>query len=76
MAEEEAAARDVDMGDGDSDDSSSDEDVELDAADEARIMALEAQLEAAPTVYDTHVQVRHASGLPTPGTRSEQRGGG
>jgi hypothetical protein len=59
MADEEQ--RDVDMGengdDGEDDSSSSDEEVEMDPADEKRIMNLEKQLGANPSVYDTHVQV-------------------
>lgn len=48
--------KDVDMSDSD-DDSSSEEEVDIDPQDEQRIMSLEAQLEASPTVYDLHVQV-------------------
>jgi hypothetical protein len=59
MAEEKQ--QDVDMGengdDVEDDSSSSDEEVEMDPADEKRIINLEKQLEANPSVYDTHVQV-------------------
>jgi hypothetical protein len=58
--------RDVDMGengdDGEDDSSSSDEEVEMDPADEKRIMNLENQLTANPSVYDTHVQVGGRTG--------------
>eukprot|EP00882_Tetradesmus_deserticola_P018726 GHRQ01020111.1.p1 GENE.GHRQ01020111.1~~GHRQ01020111.1.p1 ORF type:complete len:179 (+),score=84.90 GHRQ01020111.1:151-687(+) len=59
MADEEQ--RDVDMGengdDEEDDSSSSEEEVEVAPADEKRIMNLEKQLEANPSVYDTHVQL-------------------
>lgn len=48
--------KDVSM-DGSDDDSSSEEEVDIDPKDEQQIMALEAQLEASPTIYDTHIQV-------------------
>eukprot|EP00775_Hariotina_reticulata_P001716 gene1716-2059_t len=52
------AKPDVEMGDhqGDEDDSSEDE-IELSEADQQKIMQLEGQLEANPTVYDTHIQL-------------------
>jgi hypothetical protein len=59
MADEEAldaAMSDGGAGTGD-DDSSSEEEVELSPADETAVMTLESQLESAPAVYDTHVQV-------------------
>ncbi|KAF6257164.1 hypothetical protein COO60DRAFT_1271527 [Scenedesmus sp. NREL 46B-D3] len=43
--------------DGEDDSSSSDEEVEMDPADEKRIMNLEKQLKTNPSVYDTHVQL-------------------
>lgn len=48
--------KDVSM-DGSDDDSSSEEEVDIDPKDEQQIMAVEAQLEASPTIYDTHIQV-------------------
>lgn len=48
--------KDVNM-DGSDDDSSSEEEVDIDPKDEQQIMAVEAQLEASPTIYDTHIQV-------------------
>lgn len=48
--------KDVNM-DGSDDDSSSEEEVDIDPKDEQQIMALEAQLEASSTIYDTHIQV-------------------
>ncbi|KAF8058134.1 sart3 [Scenedesmus sp. PABB004] len=56
MAEPVAAA-DVAMGDSSDGSSSEEEEVELTPAEEQAIMGLEAALAAAPTVYDSHVQL-------------------
>lgn len=59
------AKPDVEMGDhqGDDEDSSEDE-IELSEADQQKIMQLEGQLEANPTVYDTHIQVHNKKWSP------------
>lgn len=56
-----------DNSDSGSDDSSSDDDeeIEIDAADLDKLMALEADLEGNPNLYDKHVEVRQRSMVPT-----------